>query len=124
MAELRKGPVGGRPFQKGQSGNPSGRRKVPVEVRDAARQWTEKAIATLAEVMANKREAATARVSAASVLLDRGWGKATQVVETPGAGDAIGALHDRMSRIEAVARAAFTASLPPDAAEPEQATLQ
>lgn len=66
----------GRPFQKGQSGNPGGRKPIPAEVKEAARALTPKCLAVLEEVMCNTEEKGSARVSAAQALLDRGWGKA------------------------------------------------
>lgn len=76
---LQGGP--GKPFPKGKSGNPSGRPKVPEnigELRALARSYTEEAIATLATVMATG--GGPARVVAANALLDRGWGKAAQII--------------------------------------------
>lgn len=70
-------------FQKGQSGNPGGRPKVVAEVRELARSYTEQAIASLAKIATAGRSEA-ARVSAASALLDRGWGKAAQHVDLGG----------------------------------------
>ncbi len=67
-------------FVAGQSGNPSGRPKGQSRVRELAREWTDKAIATLGEIMRNEEEPARARVAAAGVLLDRGWGKAPQTL--------------------------------------------
>lgn len=66
------------PFQKGQSGNPGGRPKAEVQVRDLARQHTEAAIKALVAALAAKQE--STRVSAAQALLDRGWGKAAQII--------------------------------------------
>ena len=60
--------VVGRPFTKGQSGNPSGRARG-IEAR--AREYTEEALQALVAALHNPRE----RVSAAIALLDRGWGK-------------------------------------------------
>lgn len=76
----------GRPFKKGQSGNPGGLPKTVAEVRQVARQWTTAAIDTLVEVMQDKSAPAASRVMAASTILDRGHGKAPQhvsVTETP-----------------------------------------
>jgi len=71
-------------FKKGQSGNPNGRPKVVAEVRDLARQHTTTAINTLVEILGDKEEPAAARVSAASAILDRGYGKPSQTNEISG----------------------------------------
>jgi hypothetical protein len=83
MAGRRRGP--GKPFAKGvrhagqfkpgQSGNPGGRSKI-TDVVALARERTPQAIEALTAALSNPRE----RVAAAAVLLDRGWGKATQII--------------------------------------------
>ncbi len=64
----------GRPFRKGQSGNPSGRPKRSAEIRALARRHTASALAALIEI-ATQGSSESARVAAANALLDRGWGK-------------------------------------------------
>ena len=58
--------------------------KAPVEIRSLARAQTALAIRTLTGVCGSKAAPAAARVSAASALLDRGWGKAQQDGNVPG----------------------------------------
>jgi hypothetical protein len=58
--------------------------KIVSHVRDLAKQHTQAAIDTLVEIMNNKESREAARVAASEVLLDRGWGKATQPVEHQG----------------------------------------
>ena len=70
----------GRPFRKGESGNPGGRPKVIADVRALARAAAPDAIEELAK-LAIKAKSGTARVVAIRELLDRGYGKAQQVVE-------------------------------------------
>ncbi len=80
-ATTAKRPRGrGRPFQKGQSGNPSGRPAVVREVREVARQYTEQAIATLVGLLVEADRDAT-RVAAATELLNRGYGRPSQALE-------------------------------------------
>ena len=79
-AQNRKKPRG-KPFPPGNNANPGGRPKLPddiVHVRELARQYTDQAIETLAEVMATGSP--NAKVSAANSLMDRGWGKAEQPI--------------------------------------------
>jgi hypothetical protein len=48
-----------------------------------ARDLTPIAINVLSRIMQNPNEPAGARVSAASIILDRGWGKPLQTLATP-----------------------------------------
>src|SRR5262249_37802824 len=68
----------GKPFQKGQSGNPGGRPKEIAEVKELARQHMPAAIDALVSIMNNPEASDAGRVSAANALLDRGCGKPPQ----------------------------------------------
>lgn len=68
----------GRPFRRGQSGNPSGRPKRLELARALAQTHTVEAIETLFAIMRDTAQPAAARVRAAEAVLDRGWGKPTQ----------------------------------------------
>jgi hypothetical protein len=52
--------------------------KATADIRSLARAQTELAIRTLTGICGSKAAAAAARVSAATALLDRGWGKPPQ----------------------------------------------
>jgi hypothetical protein len=52
--------------------------KATADIRSLARAQTELAIRTLTGICGSKAAPAAARVSAASALLDRGWGRAPQ----------------------------------------------
>jgi hypothetical protein len=66
------------PFEKGQSGNPSGRPKENAEVKALAREHAEEAISRLADWVRSDNPKAS--VSAAIALLDRGFGKPAQSI--------------------------------------------
>jgi hypothetical protein len=54
--------------------------KTAAEVRTLARRHSKAAVKVLAAIMNNEDGPATARVSAAQALLERGWGKVAQVL--------------------------------------------
>lgn len=70
-------------WAKGQSGNPGGRPKELRKVVALARKRTTVAIKTLEDIMTNGSNEG-ARVRAAEVLLERGWGKPAQPLEHSG----------------------------------------
>ncbi len=53
---------------------------APPNIRSKARAHTESAINTLVGIMNQEKAPHSARVRAASAILDRGWGKPTQVI--------------------------------------------
>ena len=71
-------PVSTTTWAKGQSGNPGGRPRILEAVRDIARESTTLAIETLRTIAADTEAPHAARVSAATALLDRAWGKPAQ----------------------------------------------
>jgi hypothetical protein len=80
-------PTNLKPFAPGQSGNPGGRPRMPEDVKALARSYTREAIETLAGVMRNDEAPAAARVTAASNILDRAWGKPAQHLTVDPVGD-------------------------------------
>jgi len=69
------------PLAKGQSGNPNGRPKIIREVAELARDCSREVIARLKEIaLTSDNEAAAIRAS--EVLLERGFGKAIQPIDT------------------------------------------
>src|SRR5215471_19457671 len=57
---------------------------APTEIRTLARSYTKAAIKTLVGIMRQPKAPPAARVMAANALLDRGWGKASQLVAVDG----------------------------------------
>ena len=77
-AKVSKKPRG-KPFAKGQSGNPSGRPKTTPEQQDALaaiRALAPSAPAVLLAIMNDERAAAAARLRAVEIVLERTYGKA------------------------------------------------
>lgn len=70
----------GRPFKKGESGNPGGRPKGDAWFRKLCRKRTVKALRALEAALLREEHA----VPAAKALLEFGWGKAPSVVEVKG----------------------------------------
>lgn len=83
-AAVEKKPIktkgGPRPNSGRKKGSPN---KVTAEVRSIAQQYGEQAIKMLAEMMI-AGDSESARIAAAKEILDRAYGKATQLIEGPG----------------------------------------
>ena len=84
LADSSKKRPRGKSFPKGVSGNPGGRPKLPpeiVELRALCRHYTREAVEAIVLVMTNPSTPGSARVTAAALLLDRAWGRATATIE-------------------------------------------
>ena len=101
------------PFVKGKSGNPGGKPRLEAGVRELARKYTHKAIRTLINILDDPKANAAARSFAANSLLDRGYGKPTQHIETNVT------ILDSLSETELRSLAGAIASL---SGEPQEAT--
>ena len=92
----------------GKSPNPGGRPKVVTDIRDLARQHSETAVAALVEIAEHGKNE-SARVSAATALLDRGFGRPTQPLsgddEMPPIGVSVADREAEKERRQAEARA-------------------
>lgn len=80
---VRRGP--GRPFQKGVSGNPSGRPLRTAEEFGLIKACQEKAPEALVEIhrLMHEAEAEKVRLAAAAFIIERGYGKAIVRSEQP-----------------------------------------
>ena len=68
-------PAGLGGFKPGVSGNPSGRSKELIEIRDLARSHSVDALAVLKSIALDATAPASSRVAACEALLNRGFGR-------------------------------------------------
>jgi hypothetical protein len=71
--------------------------KAVTEIRSLARSYTRSAIRVLVGVMGSNEATPAARVAAANAILDRGWGRAPQALES-GSGGPLELIH-RIERV-------------------------
>ena len=80
-AESSKKPRG-KAFPKGVSGNPGGRPRrteEEVELISACKEKTKEALDVITKLMTSSKQD-TVKLGAATYIIDRGWGKATQII--------------------------------------------
>ncbi len=69
-----------RPFKPGQSGNPSGRPKMPEDLKKLAQAKAPEAL-KIAVTLMGKADSDRVRLAAAQEVMDRAYGRATQHIE-------------------------------------------
>jgi hypothetical protein len=109
----------GRQFQKGQSGNPGGRPKMPEELKAEMRRLSDKATKVLEAAMDGGD--VRAAILAANTVLDRGYGKATQPILAEGVDASLAhlvALRQIMNRRHRPADTPIAAPLADDGEKP------
>ena len=75
----RRGP--GRPFKKGESGNPAGSKPRDPELQALAREYSVPALRKIVAIMESPETEDDTALRAAGMIIDRGYGKAAQVVD-------------------------------------------
>ena len=75
----RRGP--GRPFKKGESGNPAGSKPRDPELQALAREYSVPALRRIISIMESPETENDTALRAAGMIIDRGYGKAAQVVK-------------------------------------------
>ena len=70
-------PKGG--FQRGQSGNPGGRSKLPADIREAFKAKAPQALEVLTRCLQSDDDRVA--MMAAQAILDRGYGKPAQTID-------------------------------------------
>lgn len=73
-----------RPWKKGQSGNPGGRKKMPDDAKAMLKAATPAAVKLLVDTLNNPEEKTETRVRCAETVLDRVYGKANQPIDLGG----------------------------------------
>jgi len=86
--------VRGRPFPKGQSGHPEGRKPIPDEVKKMLATFAPEAVQFQYDTMKSPEAPWPVRVRCAELLADRGLGKPVQSVNVEGGGSMIIVLKD------------------------------
>lgn len=74
-------------FIKGQSGNPDGRKKMPQDMKKMLEAAAPEAVAFLIETMKNEKADPKIRVSCATRILERAYGKPNQPILHDGSVD-------------------------------------
>ena len=72
-------PTGKGGFQKGQSGNPGGRSKLPADIREAFKAKAPQALEVLTRCLQSDDDRIA--MMAAQAILDRGYGRPTQSID-------------------------------------------
>ena len=101
---------------KGVSGNPGGRPKLELSIRELAQQHSVAALETLVHVMRTGRRGE--QVVAANAILDRAYGKPTQSVEMSGDRTTLVDLLVSLNKSHPVSDAATGSPSIADAADP------
>lgn len=68
-------------FKPGQSGNPSGRPKLPEEFKELAKTNSVTALQKVIDILNNPESDNKDRLKAAEIIMDRAWGKANQPID-------------------------------------------
>jgi hypothetical protein len=68
-------------FKPGQSGNPSGRPKIPEEFKELAKKYSVTALKKVIEIMENEEADNRDQLRASEIIMDRAWGKSTQSMD-------------------------------------------
>lgn len=71
-------------FKPGQSGNPTGRKKIPDDIKEMLRGATPAACKLLCETINDQDAKLELRIKCSEIVLDRVYGKPQQAVEVDG----------------------------------------